>query len=397
MKKKVAILIYSMEGDGAERVVSILLRELIEDFDLKLVLMHDRIDYEIPKNVEVVILDSGGEYNESGIKKLSKLPFLAYSYKEFCEKYSIDISLSFMNRPNYINMLAKSYGNSAVSIISERIAPSMEYKSSSLKDRVNRFLIKTLYPKADLIIPNSEGIKADLTENFSLSSSKICVINNPIDLDKIEELKKEPCRFDFSYFTFINIGRLHPQKNQKLLIEAFYLLNDEESRLIIIGEGELKGELERFIEELGLQDRVFLLGRDQNPFKYLDRSDVFVLSSDYEGFPNVVLEALACSLPVISTDCKSGPREILSMQKGTSFYLESGVEYSKYGVLTAVSDVEALSEAMRKIKEDVKLREKYKRMGAFRVKDFQKDKIVRKYKEVLEVSFAKKRGFVCVP
>ncbi len=396
MKKRLSILIYSMEGDGAERVVSILIRELKDDFDIKLVLMHDRIDYEIPSEVEVILLDNG-EYQESGIKKLSKIPFLAYSYKEFCEKYEIDISLSFMNRPNYINILSKSYGNEAICIVSERIAPSMEYGTNSLKDRTNRFLIKSLYPKADMIIPNSEGIKADLIENFSIPSSKIEVINNPIDLDRIEKLKSEPCRFDFSYFTFINIGRLHPQKNQKLLIEAFYMMNDEDSRLIIIGEGELKEELESFIEELELQDRVFLLGRDQNPFKYLSRSDAFVLSSDYEGFPNVILEALACNLPVISTDCKSGPREILSMQKGTSFYLESGMELSKYGILTAVSDVEALSEAMKRIKEDEKLREKYRYMSSFRVKDFQKDKIVQKFKNVLDLSLAKKRGFACAP
>ncbi len=396
MKKKVAILIYSMEGDGAERVVSILIRELKDDFEIKLVLMHDRIDYEIPEDVEVILLDNG-EYRESGVKKLSKIPFLAYSYKEFCQKYDIDLSLSFMNRPNYINALSKSYGNEAVCVISERIAPSMEYATNSLKDRTNRFLIKTLYPKADMILPNSEGIKADLIENFFIPSSKIEVINNPIDLEKVEELKNEPCRFDFSYFTFINIGRLHPQKNQKLLIEAFYRMNDEDSRLIIIGEGELRDELEKFIEELELQERVFLLGRDQNPFKYLSRSDAFVLSSDYEGFPNVILEALACNLPVISTDCKSGPREILSMQKGTSFHLESGMELSKYGILTAVSDAEALSEAMRRVKEDEKLRERYAYMSSFRVKDFQKDKIVGKFKSVLELSLAKKRGFACVP
>ncbi len=395
MLKKMAILIYSLEGDGAERVVSILLNELKSDYEITLVLMHERIDYEIPKEIEVVLLDQG-EYQESGVTKLAKLPFLGYSYKEFCKEYEIDISLSFMNRPNYINLLAKSYGNDPLCIVSERIAPSKEYFLGSLKDRVSRYLIKRLYPKADLILPNSQGIKADLIENFSVPSKLIEVVNNPIDLTKIEYLKNEPSRFPFSSFTFINIGRLHPQKNQKMLIEAFYRLNDPHAKLIIIGEGELKEELENLIEDLNLGENVFLLGRQSNPFSYLSKADVFVLGSDYEGFPNVVLEALACEVPVISTDCKSGPREILSSQSGTHFELQQGVEYAKYGVLVPVNNPVAMSEAMEKMMRDERLRQKYKKMGSFRVKDFEKEKIVLVYKDKIEAALAKRKGFACV-
>ena len=394
MRKKMAILIYSLEGDGAERVVSILLNELKSDYEITLVLMHNRIDYEIPKEIEVVFLDEG-EYQESGIKKLSKIPFLAYTYKELCKEYEIEISLSFMNRPNYINLLAKSYGNTPICIISERIAPSKEYSSNSLKDKTNRYLIKKLYPKADLILPNSQGIKSDLIENFSISSKNIQVVNNPIDLKRVEKLKVQECKFPFSTFTFINIGRLHPQKNQKMLIDAFYRLNDPHSKLIIIGEGELREELEYLIESLGLSENVFLLGRQSNPFAYLSKADAFVLSSDYEGFPNVVLEALGCALPVISTDCKSGPREILSSQNGTHFELQKGVEYAKYGILVPTNDVDTMSEAMSRVKNDEKLRQRYKKMGTFRVKDFQKDKIVSLYKDRIEAALAKSRGFAC--
>jgi len=395
MLKKMAILIYSLEGDGAERVVSILLNELKNDYEITLVLMHNRIDYEIPKEIEVVLLDQG-EYQESGVKKLTKLPFLAYSYKEFCKEYEIEISLSFMNRPNYINLLAKSYGNDPVCIISERITPSKEYFLDSLKDRINRYLIKKLYSKADLILPNSQGIKADLIENFAVPPKIIQVINNPIDIQKIEKFKDEPCRFPFSSFTFVNIGRLHPQKNQKMLIEAFYHLNDPHAKLVIIGEGELKEELENLIKDLDIMDRVFLLGRQSNPFAYLSKADTFVLSSDYEGFPNVILEALACDVPVISTDCKSGPREILSSQNGTHFELQKGVEYAKYGMLIPTDDPVSMSEAMGKVIEDEKLRQRYKKMGSLRVKDFQKDKIVSLYKDRIEAVLAKRRSFACV-
>ena len=393
MKKNLAILILSLEGDGAERVVSILLRELKDDYNITLVLMKNIIDYEIPKEIEVVLLDD--EEDDSKALKFAKLPFLAYSYKELCKKYEIDISLSFMNRPNYINVLAKTYGNESVCIISERIAPSKEYESSSLKDSVSRYMIRNLYPKADMIIPNSKGIEEDLIENFSIPTSLIQTIYNPVDLERIDSLKNEECSFPFDYFTYINIGRLHPQKNHKALIEAFYYLNDLDSRLIIIGEGELREELEEFIDNLDLRDRVFLIGRESNPFKYLKRADVFVLSSNYEGFPNVLLEALACETPIISTDCKSGPREILTGKNTTSFHLQRGVEEAKYGILTPVSDVAALSEAMRKMKEDKNLRERYKRFGRMRVKDFDKNKIVEKYKKAIELAFAKNRTMSC--
>ncbi len=394
MKKRLSILIYSLEGDGAERVVSILLGELKDEYEIFLVLMHDRIDYEIPKEIEVIVLGEG-EYKESGIKKLAKLPFLAFSYKEFCKNYEIDISLSFMNRPNYINVLSKSYGNEAVCIISERIAPSKEYGTSSIKDKVNRYLIKNLYPKADMILPNSEGIKADLIENFKIPSGLIHVVYNPIDLDRIDRLKNEKCSFPFDYFTYINIGRLHPQKNQKMLIEAFYMLNDPDSRLIIIGEGDLREELEKFIEDLDLEDRVFLLGRQSNPFKYLSKADAFVLSSDYEGFPNVLLESLACETAVISTDCKSGPREILAVQNGTSFNLQSGIELCKYGILTPVGDAQSMSEAMRRVKEDAELRKNYEKLGKMRVMDFEKSKIVDRYRNFIELAYCKSGAVSC--
>ena len=124
-------------------------------------------------------------------------------------------------------------------------------------------------------------------------------------------------------FTFVTVGRLDNGKNHRLIIEA---MKSIEADLWIIGDGELREELLSYIKELNLNDKVYLLGKKENPFAFLAKADCFVFTSNHEGFPNVLVEALACSLPVISTDCKSGPREILSPKSNFSFQLKDDIE-----------------------------------------------------------------------
>ena len=138
MRKKISILIYSLAGGGAERVVSILLNELNDKFNITLILMNDTINYDLPENIDIVYLEKS-KPNENGVLKLIKLPLLGYRYKKLCEEKGIEVSLSFMNRPNYVNLFAKIFGLNVKCIISERIAPSQEYRTNSLKDRISRF------------------------------------------------------------------------------------------------------------------------------------------------------------------------------------------------------------------------------------------------------------------
>jgi N-acetylgalactosamine-N,N'-diacetylbacillosaminyl-diphospho-undecaprenol 4-alpha-N-acetylgalactosaminyltransferase len=370
--KKLSILIYSLASGGAERVISILLNQLKDRYDITLYLMNDTIFYNIPKNLKITYLENS-DSKESGIKKLLKLPILAWKYKKLNNS---DISLSFMNRPNYINILAKLFGMKSKVLISERIAPSQEYKTNTLKDKISRFLIKNLYSKANLIIPNAEGIKSDLINNFEIDKNLIKVINNPVDIEKIENLKKEEVEFRDKTFSFITIGRMQYQKNHKLLIDA---IKDIDAKLYIIGDGELRYDLELKIDSLELLDKVVLLGRQSNPYKYISQADCFVFSSNYEGFPNVLLEALACGLPVISTDCQSGPREILAPNSDINFQLQESIEKVEYGILTAVNDKDSLIEAMNIMINDKQLREKYKNSAKIRAKDFDVDKIIKKF------------------
>ena len=331
--KNLSILIYSLGSGGAERVLSLLLPTFTKHYRVHLVLMADIIHYKIPKEVEVTFLEES-KVDENQILKLLKLPILGYKYKKFCEENKIDISFSFMNRPNYINVFSKIFGGKAKTVISERAMPSLEYGGGGFKSIINRVLIKKLYPKADKIIANSEANKKDLTDNFNIEKEKIKRIYNPIDIDFVDIHKMEKVDFDFSRFTYITIGRLDEGKNHKMMINAFSKIIDKDSQLVIIGYGELEGKLSRYIDYLGLASRVFLVGRQENPYKWLYRSDCFLFTSLHEGFPNVILEALACELFIISTNPNGVVEEIVGRE---------------YGVL--VKDEQELTKAMENIKK----------------------------------------------
>ncbi len=345
MKKRVSILIYSLGSGGAERVVSILLNELKDIYELELVLMSDIIFYDIPKNIKISYLEKSNPY-ENPILKLLKLPFLAFKYKKIVA--NSDVSLSFMNRPNYINLLAKIFGMKNRVIISERAMPSMQYGYNNIQSKINKFLIKKLYNFADLIIANSKGNGEDLRVNFKIKQ-KIINIYNPINIDKIYKLSHEDVNFDFTKYTFITIGRLDEGKNHKLLIEAFSKIKNPNSQLIVIGDGVLKDKLLSQIRDLNLENRVFLIGTEINPYKYLSKSKAFVFSSNHEGFPNVLLEALACSIPIVSTDCRSGPREILSPNSDFNLELKDSLEITEFGILSPINSSQFLTTAMDKI------------------------------------------------
>ena len=144
--------------------------------------------------------------------------------------------------------------------------------------------------------------------------------------------------------------------------------------------------LQNLSKNLNVQNRVHFLGKKNNPYKYLKKSDIFILSSDNgEGFPNVLLEALTCNIPVISSDCLSGPREILAPDTDINKQLKKGddIELAKYGILYPVGDIEKLTKAIKLLTSDRKLREEYSLKGIERAKDFSVEKIIEEYKKVL--------------
>jgi glycosyltransferase involved in cell wall biosynthesis len=173
-------------------------------------------------------------------------------------------------------------------------------------------LLRHVHHAAESTICVSEGVRRDLVANYGLRREQ--VIPNPVDVDRL--LRAAPTDGGGDHerpFTVLSVGRLSPQKNYACLIRAFrqVVAVDASARLVILGEGSERPRLEAEIDALGLQHNVSLEGWVANPYPYYRAADVFALSSDFEGMPNVLIEALAFNLPVVSTDCESGPREIL--------------------------------------------------------------------------------------
>ena len=331
--KKIAIFVNSLESGGAERVISNLLNLWAEEYECYLILIHNYKFYEIDSKVKIITLYEPKEL--SGFVKLLRLPILAYKLSKIIKTYKFDNMISFLTRANYANVLSNIFIKHQT-IINERAMPSLQYQYG-LNGKINRFLIKSLYPKADLCLSNSYGNMIDLKNNFNVT--KLAYIHNPFNLEMIEKMSKEEIEIEKKRFTFVTVGRLDHGKNHKLIIDA---MKDIDADLWIIGDGELRNEIQEYIRVQKLEDKIYLLGKKQNPFSFLSKADCFVFASNHEGFPNVLVEALTCELPIISTDCLSGPREILAPNSDINLQLKDKIELAEYGILSPVKNIEKM-------------------------------------------------------
>ena len=198
-------------------------------------------------------------------------------------------------------------------------------------------LMRLLYPLADKVVGVSRGVAAEARSALRLRPDQVTSIYNPVITPSTEDQIAQPTgnpRFDeLQKPIVITVGRLFPQKDQVTLITAFApVARAKNATLVLLGDGPERSQLEAAAQAAGIADRVHFLGFVENPLAYMARADLFVLSSTHEGFANVLVEALACGLPVVSTDCPSGPREVL--------------DEGRYGQLVPVGDVNAFTEAM---------------------------------------------------
>ncbi|MGA2618530.1 MAG: glycosyltransferase [Thermoguttaceae bacterium] len=206
-----------------------------------------------------------------------------------------------------------------------------------IKQSILRTAIRWTYRRADAIVCVSQGVADDLLRVTRLPAEKVRVIYNPVVTPRLLELAREPVTHPWfapgQPEVLVAVGSLTPPKDFATLIRAMALLRQNRAaRLMILGEGPLRGALENLVRELGLQDCVALPGFDKNPYAYLARAAVFVLSSAWEALPTVLIEALAVGVPVVSTDCRYGPGEIL--------------DGGRYGRLVPVGDAEAMAQAV---------------------------------------------------
>ncbi len=246
--------------------------------------------------------------------------------------------VSSLTHTNIAAILANSLASPRTRlVVVERNQLSLNRSLKTGFVRLSYALVPWLYPRADVLAAVSTGVRDDLARTMRVSADQINVLYNPVVTDDLERRAAEsiehPWVLDSRIPIILGVGRLVPQKNFPLLIHAFVRVRKQRpARLIVLGEGEMRSELDGLVQSLGVKSDVDFPGFDANPFRFMRRAAIYVLSSDWEGLPTTLIEAMACGAPVVATDCRSGPSEILLQ--------------GQFGRLVPTGDVGALAGAI---------------------------------------------------
>ncbi|QNU20466.1 glycosyltransferase [Geobacillus thermoleovorans] len=330
---RIAIFLPSLRGGGAERVMVNLAKAFAKNnFQVDLVLAKAEGPYlsQISSDIRIVDLNA------------SRVALSLFPLAKYLRKNKPFALISALNHANIIAILAAeiSLTNTKILVTEHSTLSRSLLHHANVRTKLMPFLMKLFYPMADHVIAVSNGVADDLAKTLNLSQSKIKVIYNPVVTDDLFEKANEevdhPWFQDKQHPVILAVGRLTEVKDYPTLIKAFYHVRQQrEAKLVILGDGEKREELLNLIKDMGLEQDVDIIGFVQNPYAYMKRCSVFVLSSKWEGLPTVLVEALACGANVISTDCPSGPREIL--------------KNGKYGSLAKTGDDKGLAKEILKI------------------------------------------------
>jgi glycosyltransferase involved in cell wall biosynthesis len=329
-RKRILFAINSLAGGGAERVLATLLAGSVPwraRYDIHLALLDDEPRaYDVPEWVAVHQLGA----------RHKLLPSLT-QLRALVGRVSPDATLSFLTRANIANAWAMA-GRGRPWLISERVNTSAHLGDA----RAAKAMVRIVYPRAAHVIAVSDGVVDDLAANFRVERARMSAIANPVDHRRIAELAAEPPAFVPADRYIVSAGRLMPNKNFPLLLRAYAQASPRE-RLVILGEGPERGALQALAASLGIADRVDMPGFVANPFAVVARAQAYAMPSNAEGFPNGLVEAMACGIPVVATNCASGPSEILA---GRSRDAISGRIDVDAGALVPTDDVEAFAAAL---------------------------------------------------
>ena len=382
-KKNIALFISSLHGGGAERVVSRLTKVLAGDYNVYVFLIDaNNQQYECDKNCTIVDLGKGGKsFRTKELKTITKI-------NKAIKEYEIDTCISFLSGANMINSF---FVKGCRKLVSVRVYIHKDALNESTHVGFDKYEVqayRVFCRKCDKSVAITNKMAEALKEVYGLADDKVCVIENPYDIDEIKvdieagfsASDADLRRFFEKYKTTIAIGRLSKQKDYFSQIKAFKKVADkvDNAGLVILGEGEQKDELQRFIDELQLSERVILAGRKSNPFPYIAASELYISTSHVEGFPNGLVEAMACHVAPLHTNCLTGPEEILIDGSGILLPDLAG----KTGEVLERA-IEEIADVWIDILNDDKKRNDIAQKAYNRAKDYSYDNIAKKWKELI--------------
>ena len=379
----IAILISSLTGGGAERVASLIGNYYIgEGHNVYYFIGNYGVRKRYDVKGQVIDTDIRFIIGSSGIADLIKS---VSRIRKLKRKYEIDIAISFMEDFNYINILSR--GREKVFV---RVCRILSIDPDHIKSIfLNRYILGFTYNMSDRVIVMSDYAVNDMNREWGVRKKKLYKISNPISTNEYSTEDKE--EWQFGDKVIICVGRLANEKQQNIAIKAFSVVceTDSSARLILLGDGYNRKKIEKMIKQAGLSDRVHLLGFQKDIYYYLKHSKVFLMTSQTEGFPNAMLEALNAGLPVISTDAPGGIGEILGKS-----HEDENTKYCKYGIVTpyildedynvkSITEGELqLGNTILEVLNDADIYEKYHRQSLKRAKWYQTERIMKRWNKL---------------
>lgn len=363
---RVAFYVPALRVGGAQRVTITVANGLAErGYDVDLVVSHyeGELSDRVSGAVRIVDLDAP---KVPAIGILAGLPRL----RSYLETVEPSLLFAAMTYANVVSILTAAMANTHTKLLPiEHNTFGME---SRLKSRATDRLARHLYRFADGVVAVSEGVADSVVDGTYIDRSDVTVLYNPIPVSEIREQSQASIDDEWlqssAFEPIVSVGRLEAQKDLSTLLRSFALVNRArpDTRLILVGRGSKREDLLALADSLGISDVVSLPGYVENAYAYMGHASVFALSSEYEGLPTVLIEALACGCPIVATDCPSGPREILSD--------------GEYGTLVPVGDAPALRDAILSTLETPTDSETLTR----RSRDFSVETVVDQYEAFIE-------------
>ena len=408
-KIKIALITPSLAKGGLEKVVVEAANVLKKEYDITLIVMDNfRTDY--PYDGKVLRLDIGLE-NRGLFSRAFNLFMGMWKLRKLKKEHRFDLVISHGELASLPNIL--SGGSKNIVVVHENRFAALKDLQGKMVNRIIKYLysFKSVYK----VVTVSEGIRESFIEILELAPDKILSIYNPYDIDEIKNLSTEKLELYSSLFEYPVLtmtGRLTMQKGQWYLIRVFKALKktNPDLKLLILGIGEMKDELIGLSENLGFKTYdlesekqyddsfdVYFLGFQSNPFKFVKSSRLFAMTSLWEGFGNTIVEAMACAVPVISSDCPSGPGEIICPEVKKKGSVLSGANYDGSGVLMPVfenvfvgaevplskSEVLWVDTLHDLLNNDEQLAD-YAQKGLVRAEDFRTEVIMLEWKKLID-------------